>query len=138
MLRQVFYSFLLHLNKIKTMSDPIPNQSSHYHESRGYQQTTPNSTEVLVLGILSIVFCWCWGILSLILGIVTLVLASQGEKQYRLNPALYTEVSYRNLRTGRTCAIVGLALAALTVIAVILYFVLFGTLFFNMVQTNWH
>lgn len=100
------------------------------------QLTTPNSTEAMVLGILSIVFCWCWGLLSIILGIVTLVLANQGEKEYRKNPSLYTEVSYRNLRTGRTCAIVGLCLAAVTIIGVILYFIVFGTFFFNMVQTN--
>ena len=100
--------------------------------------STPNSTEVLVLGILSIVFCWCWGLFSIILGIVTLVLAGQGEREYRKNPQMYTEVSYRNLRTGRTCAIVGLCLAAVTIIAVIVYFVVFGTFFFNMVQTNWH
>lgn len=102
------------------------------------QLSTPNSTESMVLGILSIVFCWCWGILSIILGIVTLVLANQGEKEYRKNPSLYSEVSYRNLRTGRTCAIVGLCLAAITILGAIIYFIVFGTMFFNVMQTNWN
>jgi len=100
-------------------------------------RVTPNSTEVMVLGILSIVLCWCWGIVSVILGIVTLALASQGEKHYRLNPSLYSEVSYRNLRTGKICAIVGLSLAVLTVVAMILYFLVFGTFIFKAVQNSW-
>jgi hypothetical protein len=108
-----------------------------YNQGRP-QVSTPNSTEVMVLGILSIVFCWCWGVLSIILGIVTLVLANQGEREYRKSPHLYTEVSYRNLRTGRTCAIVGLCLAGVTILGVIIYFIVFGTFLFNMVQTNWH
>ena len=101
------------------------------------QIPTPNSTEVMVLGILTIAFCWCWGVVSVILGIVTLVLAGRGEREYRMNPHLYTEVSYRNLRTGRTCAIVGLCLSALAVISAIVYFILFGSVFFNMVQSQW-
>ena len=117
--------------------EPESHHNTGYPQGRG-MLTTPNSTEVMVLGILSIVFCWCWGILSIILGIVTLVLASQGEKEYRKNPYAYTEVSHRNLRTGRTCAFVGLCLAAVTIIAVIIYFIVFGTFMFNMVQTNMH
>lgn len=98
--------------------------------------TLPNSTEVLVLGILSVVMCWCWGVVSLILSIVTIVLARQGEKAYNLNPQLYTEISYRNLKTGKTCAIVGLCLAAVMLIGVILYLIFFGTIFYNMLQTQ--
>jgi hypothetical protein len=94
----------------------------------------PNSTETLVLGILSIVFCWCYGVVSIILAIIALVLASAGEKHYRLNPGLYSLTSYRNLRTGKTCAIVGLCLAALALILVILYIVIFGAYFFNMAK----
>jgi hypothetical protein len=98
----------------------------------GYQ--TPNSTETLVLGILSIVFCWCYGLVSVILAVVALVLAAEGEKQYRLNPSVYSESSYKNLKTGRTCAIVGLCLAAVSIILVIIYAIVFGTLAFNMVK----
>jgi hypothetical protein len=119
------------------MSDPQPFDSSAGYGNRGgMQQQTPNSTEVLVLGILSIVLCWCWGLVSLILGIVTIVLAGQGERLYRANPSLYTESSYRNLKAGKTCAIVGLCLAALTILSVIIYFILFGSIIFNMFQTS--
>lgn len=30
----------------------------------------PNATAVLVLGILSLVFCWCYGFVGLVLGIL--------------------------------------------------------------------
>ena len=37
------------------------------------QQQLPNATAVLVLGIISIVGCFCYGIIGLILGIIALV-----------------------------------------------------------------
>lgn len=37
----------------------------------------PNSTAVLVLGILSLVFCWCYGIVGLILGIIAVALSER-------------------------------------------------------------
>jgi hypothetical protein len=97
---------------------------------------TPNSTETMVLGILSIVFCWCYGLISVILAVIALVLAAEGEKQYRANPALYSHSSYRNLKTGKTCAIVGLCLAAISILAIIVYMLLFGTLAFNIFRVG--
>ena len=40
-------------------------------------QKLPNATAVLVLGILSIVTCCCYGVVGLILGIIALVLAKK-------------------------------------------------------------
>ncbi len=107
----------------------------YQHQYEGHLPV-PNSTEVLVLGILTIVFCWCYGIVSVILGIVALVLASEGEKKFRSNPNLYSLSSYKNLRAGRTCAIVGLCLSILSVVIVILYLVWFGTMLFNFPTLN--
>ena len=36
----------------------------------------PNATAVLVLGILSLVFCWCYGFVGLVLGILAVAIAS--------------------------------------------------------------
>jgi hypothetical protein len=116
-------------------SGPQQNQPANYSnfsQGNGGPQTTPNSAPVLVLGILSIVFCWCYGLLSVVMGIVALVLASAGEKEYNLNPQLYSISSYKNLKAGKTCAIIGLCLAGLSIIGIILYMILFGTLFFNL------
>jgi len=114
-----------------------PHQEFHryQHQYEGHLPV-PNSTEVLVLGILTIVFCWCYGIVSVILGVVALVLSGEGEKKYRLNPHIYSLSSYKNLRAGRTCAIVGLCLAVMSVVAVILYFVWVGTMLFNFPLLN--
>ena len=40
----------------------------------------PNATAVLVLGILSLVFCWCYGFVGLILGILAVAIASAPRK----------------------------------------------------------
>ena len=104
------------------------NNNNNSNQNFGGNQTIPNSVGVLVLGILSIVFCWCYGIISIILGIITLVLASQGEKIYQLNPDLYAAASYKNLKAGKTCGIIGLCLASVWIIVLIIYFIAFGTL----------
>ena len=67
------------------------------------QQTLPNSTTVLVLGILSIVVCF-------ICGIIALIMSSGDKRLYEQNPGLYTVSSYDMLKAGRICAIVSLCL----------------------------
>lgn len=95
-------------------------------------ETIPNSTGVLVLGILSICFCWCYGILSIIMGIIALVLYSAAKKQYDANPGKYALASFKNLNAGRICAIIGLSLSVLYIIALIIYVVVVGSLAFNL------
>ena len=46
----------------------------------------PNATAVLVLGILSLVFCWCYGFVGLILGILAVAIASAPRKAYLEHP----------------------------------------------------
>jgi hypothetical protein len=88
--------------------------------------TVPNSTAVLVLGILSIVTCWCWGIIGLTLGIIALVLANKGNNIYKANPSEYTEGSYKNLSAGKICAIIGTSLSGLYFLFIIVYFLFIG------------
>ena len=85
----------------------------------GMQQNLPNHVGVLVLGIISIALCWCYGIIALTCGIIALVLGNKAMKLYNDNPAAWTEKSYKNAKAGRTCAIIGLCLA----IGAIIYFV---------------
>lgn len=90
------------------------------------QQTVPNSTAVLVLGILSIVCCWCYGIIGLPLGIIALVLSSKSEKLIKLNFGLYTEGSVKNLRAGKICAIIGTSISGLFLLIFIIYLAIVG------------
>jgi len=111
-----------------------PSSTNNPMINQGYPnayQTVPNSIGVLVLGILSICFCWCYGIVSIILGIVALVLASSAEKVYQANPQIYTLASYKNLKAGKTCAIIGLCLAGLAILCLIAYVIIVGTLAMN-------
>ena len=107
------------------------NSNSNLRQNFGGNQPVPNSVGVLVLGILSIVFCWCYGIISIILGIIAVVLANQGEKIYQANPSLYAEASYKNMKAGKICAIIGMSLAGLYILFLVVYFLVVGTLAFG-------
>lgn len=93
----------------------------------GMQMALPNATAVLVLGILCILSCCCYGIVGTILGIIALVLAKKDRALYMLNAAQYTEASYKNLNAGRVCAIIGLILNGLVLL---FYIILIATVGF--------
>jgi hypothetical protein len=81
------------------------------------QQALPNSGGILAMGILSIVlFCCCYGGVSLVLGIIALVMSSKANRVYFEDPDMYTEASYKNMKAGRVTAIIGLVLAGIMVI----------------------
>lgn len=88
------------------------------------RQTLPNSTLILVLGILSIVGCCCYGIIGLILGIVTIVLAKKATALYAENPELYD--GYNNVKTGKILAYVGIGLSVIYVIIMIIALIIYG------------
>lgn len=90
------------------------------------QQSLPNSTIVLVLGILSIAFCCCYGILGLIPAIIALVLSKKDKALYAVNPAIYSLSSFKNLNAGRICAIIGLVLNILSLLYYVAIIVIFG------------
>lgn len=91
------------------------------------QKALPNATAVLVLGIISIpTFCFCLGLVGMILGIIALSLAGKPKKMYLENPSLYTESSYKNLNAGKICAIIGLSLSSLILIIYLIYFLVVG------------
>jgi len=91
-------------------------------------ENLPNSRIVLLLGILSIVFCW-WhfvSVIGIILGIITLVLAQKETTLFEKNPGRYTLTSFNNVKIGRICAIIGLIISVVVFIFVMLF--IFGLL----------
>jgi len=74
------------------------------------KQKLPNSTAVLVLGILSILMCCC-SILSIPLGIIGLVLGQGAIKLHNQNPDQYEGIS--NVKTGKILCIIGIVLTIL-------------------------
>lgn len=97
------------------------------HNDLQLTKPIPNSSAVLVLGILSIVaFCCTAGLVSLALSITAIVLSSTAMHLYRSNPSAYTQASLSNLKAGKICAIIGLTLSGLIVLTI-----LAGIIFFS-------
>lgn len=114
------------------------NQKDASGKNPFFQQNLPNSNTILVLGILSIVFCW-WHLVSvvgIIMGILTLVLAKKEMALYNASPQTYTISSLNNVRTGKTCAIIGLIIAVVVFILVTFFMIgLLATLpFWGMIR----
>ena len=93
--------------------------------SENQLQVLPYSSTILVLGILSIFMFCITGVISLVMGIIALILAQQATRLYHETPRLYTSASFQNVNTGKTCAIIGILLSALSFLITILI-VLFG------------
>ncbi|MHA3045271.1 CCC motif membrane protein [Riemerella anatipestifer] len=88
------------------------------------KQNLPNATLVLVLGILSILGCCCYGVPGIILGVVALVMYNKDNQLYLANPELYA--NYSNLTTGRVLAIIGIVLSVIYVLFYLWMVALFG------------
>ena len=73
----------------------------------------PNATAILILGIVSIPTCCCYGIVGLICAIIALVLAKSATALYVSEPGKYTEGSYKNMNAGKICAWIGLVLSVI-------------------------
>lgn len=113
-------------NNNTNFNNPTPQYVNPQFSQQGGQMPLPNSTAVLVLGILSIVTCFCYGVIGVILGIIALILASKATAMYKENPNAYTLASFNNMKGGKICAIVGLCLSALYIICIIAYILIIG------------
>ena len=88
------------------------------------KQKLPNSTLILVFGIISILTCCCYGVIGMIFGIIALVLANKAIDQYLENPEIYS--GYQNVKTGKILAIIGVVLNAIYLCYVIWLFSTMG------------
>jgi len=88
------------------------------------KQTLPNSTLILVFGILSIITCCCYGVIGLILGIVALVLANKATALYKTAPENY--LGFGNVKAGKIMAIIGIILSVMYLILMILLIATIG------------
>ena len=82
-----------------------------------------------MLGILSIPTSFCYGIIGIVLGIITLVLSNRDLKLYRENPDAYNGI--QNVNSGRICGIIGLCLGSLMFLLMLCYFIFVGTILFS-------
>jgi len=105
---------------------------------RNQPKNLPNSTAVLVLGIISIVTCFAYGVIGLSCGIIAIILAKKDKARYLENPRQYKESSFTNLTTGRTCAIIGVSLSGLAFCMLAMYITAFFSLFFGLLTNAAH
>jgi len=75
------------------------------------KQMLPNATLALVMGILSIVGCCCYGLPGIIFGIVALIISLKSEKLYKQDPENY--LGYGNVKAGKIMGIIGIVLGVL-------------------------
>ena len=88
------------------------------------QQNLPNATATLVLGILSILGCCCYGVIGLILGVIGVVLAKKDLKLYNANPAQYKGIN--SLNTGKILSIIGIVLSVIYLLIMAYIFFIYG------------
>lgn len=93
------------------------------------KQQLPNAVATLILGILSIVFCWGYLIIPAALGIITLVISKKAVALYKENPDMYE--GYGNVKAGRICAIIGLSLSILFIIYLLVVVMIIGASAFS-------
>ncbi|MEM7037338.1 MAG: CCC motif membrane protein [Bacteroidota bacterium] len=84
-------------------------------------ENVPDATAILILGIVSILGGFCYGVVGIIVAVIAPVMANKSETKYNLDPERYTVNSHSNLRAGKICAIIGLVLSIiLTVFFVVM------------------
>ena len=87
------------------------NEPKQTPKNNGMKMSAPHANLVLSFGIVSIfTFCCCSGILGIIFAILALVFAAKSKKEFNANRELYDETSFGKVRSGKTCAIIGLVL----------------------------
>jgi hypothetical protein len=114
-----------------------PSSGGRFSQSP-FQINLPNSNTILVLGILSLVFCW-WHLLSvigIILSIVTLILARKELFLFYTGSNNFTVSSLNNVKVGRVCAIIGLIISVVVFVLALLMIIGFFALlpFWGMVE----
>ncbi len=95
---------------------------------KGGNVILPNSSAILVMGILSIA-CICCGpfmLLGFVMGILAIVMGGKAMKLYGQNPELYTMVSYKNTKSGRICGIIGVCLSGVWLLFAIFVYIFVG------------
>jgi len=112
----------------------MENQSFQNSQNYGSQVSVPNSTAVLVLGIISIVLCWCTGLVGIACGIIALIMSGKGKAIYESSPESYTISSFNNMKAGKICAIIGTILSAIYLVYYVILIAFYG---FALTQLPW-
>lgn len=75
------------------------------------QQKLPNANTILILSILSVLTCCCYGVVGIVLAVVALQKAKKEEQLYFENPELYQ--NYGTLTAARFISFIGITLSSI-------------------------
>lgn len=114
------------MENYQDQNNPQNYQNSNFNNGNGNFMVSklPNATTVLVMGIISILGCCCYGIIGIVCGIIGLVLAKKDTALYQQNPTAYN--NYSNLNTGRILCIIGLVISSIAFISNIVLIAMYG------------
>ena len=84
------------------------------------QKSVPNAMLIMICGIASIVCCG----IGFVAGIVALIMSSKANKLIAQDPNGYSDA--KNVKIGRTCAMIGVGLQVLWILFYIIYIVFFA------------
>ena len=87
-------------------------------------QKLPNATLTLILGILSILACCCYGLPGIICAAIALIVSAKSNKLLKENPNGYSDGG--NHKAGRICAIIGLSFSVLYMIYNLIMTIFYG------------
>jgi hypothetical protein len=90
------------------------------------KNSLPHSTAALVLGIISIPTCFCYGVVGIVCGIIAIVQANKAILKFNQNPESYNISSLGNAKAGKICGIIGLSLSVIYLIYAIIVIVIYG------------
>ena len=102
-------------NNQQATSPEVNQQNVQYIQQK---EALPNSTAVLVLGILSLVICF-YG-LGAIMAIIALALGKNSNSLYLNNKDKYSAGSYNNFKAGKVCAIIGLSIGGIWLVFILI------------------
>jgi len=86
----------------------------------------PHATAALVLGIISIPTCFCYGVIGIVCGIIAIVQANKAIQEFNSSPENYSSGSLGNAKAGKICGIIGLSLSVAYLIYFIILIVFYG------------
>lgn len=99
--------------------DILDPEIKQMNNNNGDSGDLPNAVATLVLGILSIIGCFFFGIVGLICGIIAIALHTKDRKLYEQDKSYYAN-SYKTANGGYICAIIGLVLSVIYLIFFVL------------------
>ena len=123
------------MENYQDQNNPQNYQNSNFNNGNFMVSKLPNATTVLVMGIISILGCCCYGIIGIVCGIIGLVLAKKDTALYQQNPTAYN--NYSNLNTGRILCIIGLVISSIAFISNIVLIAMYGFDGIQEMQQQW-